>query len=63
MAEPRYVRDAEYDGHCRVCGSDRWVSVSFNGGTTRVPQCVPCGAVHRGVVLVDAPQRNEETHG
>jgi DNA-directed RNA polymerase subunit RPC12/RpoP len=37
----------EYDGACPACGSRRWVGVSLNGGWTRIPQCVPCGAYHR----------------
>lgn len=28
---------------CPRCGSDRWVSASFNGGFTIRAQCVPCG--------------------
>lgn len=36
----------DYKGACPRCGSTRWVSVSLNGGWTRVPQCVPCGAIH-----------------
>lgn len=31
---------------CNSCGANRFVSVSLNGGITRVPQCVPCGAIH-----------------
>jgi len=31
---------------CPRCGSDRWVSVSLDGGWTRLAQCVPCGQVH-----------------
>lgn len=29
---------------CPKCGSTRYVSVSLNGGLTRIAQCVPCGA-------------------
>jgi hypothetical protein len=30
---------------CSSCGSQRWVPVSFDQGTTRRKQCVPCGNV------------------
>jgi hypothetical protein len=30
---------------CTRCGSNRFVSVSFDGGFIRRPQCVPCGKV------------------
>lgn len=43
--------DDEYEGRCHRCGSDRWGSVSLDGAWTRIPQCVPCGAYHRGVKL------------
>ena len=33
---------------CPRCGSNRFVSVSLNGGHTRRPQCVPCGKIHPG---------------
>lgn len=33
-------------GLCPRCLSDRWVSVSLDGGWTRRAQCVPCGAYH-----------------
>lgn len=44
---------ATYEGRCPNpgCKSAQWVSVSLDGGRTRIPQCVPCGAYHRGVVL------------
>lgn len=35
---------------CPRCGSLRWVSVSLNGGWTRLAQCVPCGAYHKVVI-------------
>lgn len=35
---------------CPQCGSKRWVSVSLNGGYTRLAQCVPCGAYHKPVI-------------
>jgi hypothetical protein len=38
--------DATYEGLCPRCRSNRWVSVSLNGGFTRIPQCIPCGAYH-----------------
>ena len=38
----------EEDLRCR-CGSKRFISVSFTGGVTRVPQCVPCGRVFPGI--------------
>lgn len=41
---------SEYEGKCPNCGSSRWVSVSLDGGWTRRPQCVPCGAIHRAVL-------------
>jgi uncharacterized Zn finger protein len=31
---------------CPRCGSNRFVSVSYDRGYTRLPQCVPCGQVH-----------------
>lgn len=31
---------------CPRCGSNRFVSVSFDGGYIRRPQCVPCGHLH-----------------
>jgi transcription elongation factor Elf1 len=35
---------------CPVCGSERWVSISLDQGYTRRAQCVPCGAIHPGVI-------------
>lgn len=40
----------DYIGTCPRCGSPRWVSVSLNEGYTRVPQCVPCGAIHKATL-------------
>lgn len=57
--ERRRVCDEDYTGTCGRCGSLRWVSVSFNGGLTRVPQCVPCGFLHPYVVLENKPIRAE----
>jgi hypothetical protein len=36
-----------YEGTCPRCGSPHWTGVSLNGGYTRIPQCVPCGAYHQ----------------
>lgn len=35
---------------CPRCASPRWVSVSLDGGWTRLAQCVPCGAYHPGTI-------------
>jgi len=35
---------------CPRCRSDRWVSVSLDGGYTRRAQCIPCGAYHEPVI-------------
>lgn len=35
---------------CPRCGSREWVSVSLDEGYTRLAQCVPCGAMHPGVI-------------
>lgn len=28
---------------CQMCGTHAWVAASFNGGWTRIKQCVKCG--------------------
>jgi len=45
MADRKPVESHDHEEHrCPRCGSKSWVSVSLNGGWTRLAQCVPCGA-------------------
>jgi transcription elongation factor Elf1 len=45
MADRKPVESHDHEEHrCPRCGSKSWVSVSLNGGYTRIAQCVPCGA-------------------
>lgn len=49
-SHPKDSQTGKPKPRCPACGSDRWVSVSLNGGYTRIPQCVPCGAYHKAVL-------------